>query len=238
MVVDSVPDWKDQCPNTPEAARGFIDSVGCELDTDKDGVPDWKDECPTVPGLDYNKGCPEVKKEIRNLLKKAMQGIQFETGKAIIKPVSFPLLNQIAAQFIENKNFIIEVQGHTDNVGKADYNMKLSDARANSVMNYLVKQGVPQERISAKGYGMDVPIADNKTKAGRAKNRRVEFDITFEEVKVETELQHIDSALYRKHMEKIEAMRLDSIRQDSIKNAANQGLNQPKQELNQLQEAK
>ncbi len=221
---DSVPDWKDQCPNTPVEARGFIDSVGCELDTDKDGVPDWKDECPTVPGLDYNKGCPEVKKEIRNLLKKAMQGIQFETGKAIIKPVSFPLLNQIAAQFIENKNFIIEVQGHTDNVGKADYNMKLSDARANSVMNYLVKQGVPQERISAKGYGMDVPIADNKTKAGRAKNRRVEFDITFEEVKVETELQHIDSALYRKHMEKIEAMRLDSLRQDSIRQAKESGL--------------
>lgn len=230
---DSVPDWKDQCPNTPIEARGFVDSIGCELDTDKDGVPDWKDECPTVPGLAYNKGCPEVKKEIRNLLKKAMQGIQFETGKAIIKPVSFPLLNQIAAQFIENTNFIIEVQGHTDNVGKADYNMKLSDARANSVMNYLVKQGVPQERISAKGYGMDRPIEDNKTKAGRAKNRRVEFDITFEEVKYETELQHIDSALYLKHVQEVEKMRLDSIRQDSIRNAkANDLMNAKADSLN------
>jgi outer membrane protein OmpA-like peptidoglycan-associated protein len=216
---DSVPDWKDLCPNTPAAARGFVDSVGCELDDDADGVPNWKDECPTMAGPAYNKGCPEVKKEIRNLLKKAMQGIQFETGKAVIKPVSFPLLNQIAAQFIENKNFIIEVQGHTDNVGKADYNLKLSDARANSVMNYLVKQGVPQERISAKGYGMDVPIADNKTKAGRAKNRRVEFAITFEEVKTEIELQHIDSALYKQHLQELEQKRLDSIRQDSIKNA-------------------
>ena len=234
---DSVPDWKDQCPNTPVEARGYIDSVGCELDTDGDGVPDWKDECPTVAGLDYNKGCPEVKKEIRNLLKKAMQGIQFETGKAIIKPVSFPLLNQIAQHFVENTNFIIEVQGHTDNVGKEDYNLKLSDARANSVMEYLVKQGVPQERISAKGYGLTRPIEDNKTKAGRAKNRRVEFDITFEEVKVETELQHFDSAAYLRHVMKQEKIRRDSLRHDSLRNEAIKGLQQPK-ELNKLQEAK
>ena len=225
---DSVPDWKDRCPNTPVEARGFIDSVGCELDTDGDGVPDWKDECPTIAGLDYNKGCPEVKKEIRNLLKKAMQGIQFETGKAVIKPVSFPLLNQIAQQFIENTNFIIEVQGHTDNVGKADYNLKLSDARAHSVMNYLVKQGVPQERISAKGYGMERPIESNKTKAGRAKNRRVEFDITFEEVKIETELQHFDTEAYLKHVEKVEKARQDSLRQDSLKREAIKELEQPK----------
>ena len=235
---DGVYDYLDLCPNTVPEARGFVDENGCTLDTDGDGVPDYKDECPTVAGLEYNKGCPEVKKEIRNLLKKAMQGIQFETGKAIIKPVSFPLLNQIAQQFIENTNFIIEVQGHTDNVGKEDYNLKLSDARANSVMNYLVKQGVPQERISAKGYGMSRPIEDNKTKAGRAKNRRVEFDITFEEVKVETELQHFDSAAYLRHVQKMEKMRMDSLRQDSLKRAAIQELQQPKQELNQLQEAK
>ncbi len=224
---DSIPDWKDRCPNTPAQARGFVDEWGCELDDDGDGVPNWKDECPTTAGPAYNKGCPEVKKEIRNLLKKAMQGIQFETGKAVIKKVSFPLMDQIAQKFIENKNFIIEVQGHTDNVGKADYNKKLSDARANAVMKYLVDKGVPQERMSAKGYGMDVPIADNKTKAGRAQNRRVEFAITFEEVKIETELQHIDSALYKQHLQELEQKRLDSIRQDSIKNA--QAQPQPEQ---------
>ena len=216
---DGVPDWKDQCPNTPAEARGYVDENGCESDTDGDGVPDWKDECPTMSGPAYNKGCPEVKKEVKNLLKKAMQGIQFENGKAVIKKVSFPLLDEIAQKFIENKDFIIEVQGHTDNVGKADYNQKLSEDRANAVMKYLVNKGVPQERISAKGYGMDVPIADNKTKAGRAKNRRVEFDITFEQLTTQTVLEHFDSAAYQQHIDSIEAMRLDSIRQDSIKQA-------------------
>lgn len=214
---DGVPDYIDQCPNTPEAARGFVDEKGCELDTDGDGVPDWKDECPTVPGVAYNKGCPEVKKEIRNLLKKAMQGIQFETGKATILKKSFPLLDQIAKTFIDNSNFIIEVQGHTDNVGKADYNKKLSDDRAHSVMDYLIKAGVPAERMSAHGYGMDVPIADNKTKAGRATNRRVEFNITFEEITYETILEHVDSALYQQHLDSIQPKQLPT---DSTNNGA------------------
>ena len=121
-----------------------------------------------------------------------MQGIEFETGKATIKSKSFPLLDQIAQTFIENSNYIIEVQGHTDNTGKADVNKKLSDKRAHAVMDYLVKKGVPADRMSAKGYGPDVPIADNKTKAGRAKNRRVEFNINFEEVHYETILDHAD----------------------------------------------
>lgn len=214
---DGVPDYLDECPNTPVEAIGFVDEKGCEKDTDSDGIPDWKDECPTVPGLAYNKGCPEVKKEIRNLLKKAMQGIQFETGKATILPKSFPLLDKIAATFIENTNFIIEVQGHTDNVGKADYNKKLSDDRAHSVMDYLIKAGVPAERMSANGYGMDVPIADNKTKAGRAENRRVEFNITFEEITYETILDHVDSTLYQQHLDSIQPQALPT---DSTNNGA------------------
>ncbi len=189
---DGVPDYLDECPNTPEKARGFVDAKGCELDSDGDEVPDYKDECPTVPGLKINKGCPEIKREVRQLLQKAMQGIEFETGKATIKPKSFPLLDQIAQTFIENSSYIIEVQGHTDNTGKADLNKKLSDKRAHAVMDYLVKKGVPADRMSAHGYGPDVPIADNKTKAGRAKNRRVEFKIDFEEVHYETILDHAD----------------------------------------------
>ena len=182
---DGVPDYKDECPGTPKEAIGHVDAMGCPQDTDGDGVPDYLDECPSVPGLEANKGCPEVKREVRNLLKKAMQGIEFETGKATIKAKSYPLLNQIAKLFIENSNYIIEVQGHTDSIGKYEVNKELSEKRANAVRDYLIAQGVDFQRLTAVGYGPDVPVADNKTKAGRAKNRRVEFKITFEEVHYE-----------------------------------------------------
>ena len=190
---DGVPDYKDECPDTPEKAIGFVDAKGCELDSDGDGVPDYKDECPTVPGVKENKGCPELKREVRQLLQKAMQGIEFESGKATIKKKSYPLLDQIAQIFIENSNYIIEVQGHTDNTGSPELNKTLSDKRAHAVMDYMIKKGVEAHRLSAVGYGQDQPIADNKTKAGRQKNRRVEFKISFEEVHFETILNHADT---------------------------------------------
>lgn len=189
---DGVADYMDECPNTPKAAWGHVDAKGCELDSDADGVPDYKDECPTVPGLKENKGCPELKREVRQLLQKAMQGIEFETGKATIKKKSYPLLDQIANIFIENSNYIIEVQGHTDNTGNAEANKNLSEKRAQAVMDYMIKKGVDFQRMTAVGYGQDQPIADNNTKTGRAKNRRVEFKISFEEVHIETILDHAD----------------------------------------------
>ena len=162
------------------------------MDSDGDGVPDYKDECPQVPGVKANKGCPEVKREVRQLLEKAMQGIEFEAGKATIKAKSFPLLDEIAAIFIENSDYIIEVQGHTDNTGKAEMNKTISEKRAQAVKDYMVKKGVDASRMTAIGYGQDQPIADNNTKAGRQKNRRVEFKISFEEVHYETVLDHAD----------------------------------------------
>ena len=182
---DGVPDYLDECPNSQVGALGHVDEKGCEIDTDGDGVPDYLDQCPQVPGVKANNGCPQMQREVRQLLQKAMQGIEFETGKATIKAKSYPLLNQVATTFIENSHYIIEVQGYTDNTGKAEANKQLSQKRAQAVMDYLVKKGVSASRLSAVGYGPENPIADNKTAAGRAKNRRVEFKITFEEVRFE-----------------------------------------------------
>lgn len=190
---DGVPDYLDECPGTPTEARGKVNGKGCELDTDGDGVADWQDECPTVAGTTANKGCPEIKREVTTLLKKAMQGIQFENGKSAIKSSSSTILDQIAQTFINNPSFIIEVQGHTDNVGNEQANIELSDKRANAVRDYLINKGVDPNRLTAKGYGPANPIADNATKEGRAKNRRVEFDITFEEVSYETVRDHADN---------------------------------------------
>lgn len=133
-------------------------------DSDGDGVPDDKDKCPGTPkGAKVNEfGCWVVK-------------ILFDTAKWDIKPQSFPALDEVAAVLKKNPDVKIEVQGHTDNVGKPAYNMKLSDNRAKAVVNYLVKKGVKKEMLQAKGYGLTKPIASNDTPEGRAENRRVEL---------------------------------------------------------------
>ena len=178
---DGVPDYLDKCPDTPIEARGTVDEKGCPRDTDGDGIVDYLDNCPKIPGVASNKGCPEIKKEVKALFKKALQGIQFETGKYVIKPISFKILDQVAKVLIENPSYLVEVQGHTDNVGKPAANMTLSDNRANAVKEYLIKKGVNVSRMTSHGYGDTVPVTSNKTKKGKALNRRVEFVVTFEE---------------------------------------------------------
>ncbi|MCQ2339402.1 MAG: DUF5723 family protein [Paludibacteraceae bacterium] len=188
---DGVPDYLDKCPDTKPEAVAFVDSLGCDKDTDKDSVPDYLDECPTVPGPAENKGCPVIQKEIRNLLQKAMQGIQFETDNAIIKPVSFSILNKIAVIFIDHPEYVVEIQGHTDNIGKVQLNKTLSQKRADAVLKYLQDAGV-KNQMTAVGFGSERPIATNDTKEGRTLNRRVEFSITFEEVSYETIYDHAE----------------------------------------------
>ncbi len=182
---DGVFDYLDECPNTPIEALGLVDNKGCLLDSDNDGVPDYLDKCPHLAGIAENNGCPAVKKEVRTLLTKAMKGIQFETGKSVIKKSSYAILDLISSIFIENPDYRVEIQGHTDNVGNPQKNLILSEKRANSVRDYLIGKGVPESQLTAKGYGDTKPIADNKTKAGRAENRRVEFSISFEQVTIE-----------------------------------------------------
>ena len=178
---DGVPDYIDKCPKTPLAAEEFVDESGCPVDSDGDGIPDYLDNCPTIAGVADNEGCPEIKKEVKVLFQKALEGIQFETGKVSIDPSSFALLDQIFKVLVENHGYLIDVRGHTDNSGTPAVNLKLSESRADAVRNYLIKKGISKNRISSQGMGDTKPIADNETEEGRAKNRRVEFVVIFEE---------------------------------------------------------
>ena len=174
---DGVPDNLDKCPDTPKDVQ--VDANGCPLDRDGDGVPDYLDKCPDVPGIAANKGCPEIKAETKKIFAKALQGIQFESGKDVIKKSSNAILNEVVKVMNENPSYNLEINGHTDNKGTAAMNLNLSQRRAEAVMTYLTKHGVDASRQSAKGYGLTMPVADNATAEGRAKNRRVEFKVNF-----------------------------------------------------------
>ncbi len=176
---DGVPDYLDKCPDTPAEAIGFVDNKGCPLDSDNDSIPDYLDNCPTVAGPASNNGCPIIKKEVTRLFTKALQGIQFATGKDVILKSSFPILNDIAKVMKENPDYNLTIAGHTDNVGDPIKNLDLSDRRAASVKVYLMKKGVDAARMTSVGYGDTKPVADNKTAKGRKQNRRVEFTVDF-----------------------------------------------------------
>ena len=207
---DGVPDYLDKCPDTPAEAKGMLDEYGCPKDTDGDSVPDYLDKCPTVPGTIENDGCPEIKKEVRSLFTKAMQGIQFETGKAVIKKSSYAILKQIAKVFIDNPTYQVEIQGHTDNVGNKDMNLQLSEKRANAVRDFLIKEGVDANRMTAVGYGDTCPVASNKTSKGRAQNRRVEFVVSFEQISYET-VDMYGNPIQNSTTDSIQAVPADSV---------------------------
>jgi OOP family OmpA-OmpF porin len=162
---DGVPDYLDKCPDTPKGVA--VDSNGCPLDSDGDGVPDYLDKCPgTLKGAPVNAdGCVILK------------GLHFDTDKADLKPGVgyFKELNMVADVLIKNPDVKGEILGHTDNVGSAEYNQKLSERRAESVKAYLVNKGIAAERIVTKGLGLTQPMASNDTVEGRAQNRRVQF---------------------------------------------------------------
>ena len=113
---DGVADYMDECKDTPFAARGMVDHRGCPLDSDFDGIPDYLDDCPRVPGLQEFRGCPEIKKEVRMLIQKAAQTIQFKKDTLEIETSSFGVLNEIVTVLNQNSNYHLQIQGHTDNV--------------------------------------------------------------------------------------------------------------------------
>ncbi|MFO0547871.1 MAG: OmpA family protein [Polyangiaceae bacterium] len=179
---DGIIDDVDACIDIPGVASSDPKQNGCPPDTDGDGFRDDLDACPKEKGVDDSdpskRGCPKLvrftEKEIVIL-----EQIQFDFGKATIRKVSDPLLDSIAQVLKEHPEVLkLEIQGHTDNKGSKTLNQKLSQDRANAVRDALIKRGIDGNRLTAKGYGMDVPIADNKTDEGRAKNRRVQFVIT------------------------------------------------------------
>ena len=171
---DGIEDNEDRCPN----AAGPAELKGCP-DRDGDKVPDIDDKCPDVHGVVANKGCPEVKEEVKRIFTQALTGIQFETGKDIIRPTSFVILNNVVKVMQDNPEYLLEINGHTDNVGDDAANLDLSQRRANAVKKYLSDKGIDAARMTAKGYGETMPVEDNSTAAGRAKNRRVEFKVNF-----------------------------------------------------------
>lgn len=172
---DGILDPDDACPLEP----GTVENRGCPLrDRDGDTVTDDIDQCPDVPGTPPT-GCPTrvlvVKTDNKIEIKKQ---ILFDTGKASIKRgTSFEILDQVASVMKSNPGIKVVIEGHTDSRGKADYNLKLSDDRAASVRDALVERGVVEERMESIGYGESKPIASNRTRKGRAANRRVEFNI-------------------------------------------------------------
>ena len=171
---DGIADKDDDCPNE----AGPSANGGCPWpDSDGDGVLDKDDQCPDVAGTVANNGCPEVTEEVQNELNNFAKTINFDTGKSSITKESEEALEAILAILEEYPNAKFTVDGHTDSVGSASSNKKLSETRALSVKEYLVENGVDGFRLSSKGYGEDKPIADNNTRAGRAKNRRVEINL-------------------------------------------------------------
>jgi outer membrane protein OmpA-like peptidoglycan-associated protein len=181
---DGIPDSKDKCPKQPETKNGFQDDDGCPdqvPDTDGDGIPDNLDKCPKEPetknGFEDDDGCPDKIPEKLKQFAGAIKGIEFEVASAKILAKSFPLLDKAAEVMKEFKTLRVEISGHTDNSGDAEKNKTLSKDRAEAVQKYLTDKGIEAARLTAIGYGSDKPVADNKTKAGKAKNRRIEFKL-------------------------------------------------------------
>jgi len=133
-----------------------------------------------MAGPASNKGCPEIKEEVKKKIEVAAQKIYFATGSAKLLATSNASLNEISKILLEDQDLKLDISGHTDNTGKADKNQVLSESRAKSVYDYLLKKGVDEARLRSTGLGQDQPIADNKTAAGRSKNRRVEMQLHYD----------------------------------------------------------
>jgi outer membrane protein OmpA-like peptidoglycan-associated protein len=181
---DTIRDTDDLCPNEPEDMDGFNDVEGCpDVDNDNDRILDVDDDCPNDPetynGFQDSDGCPDQGRVVVTGTDVViMDKIYFETDSAVIKPVSFDILNQVAATLNSNPQLqLVEVQGHADERNTDEYNQRLTQDRANSVVEYLVRQGVAPNRLLATGYGERCPVDSGHSERAWNENRRVEFKI-------------------------------------------------------------
>jgi OmpA-OmpF porin, OOP family len=169
---DQISDEADLCPDK----AGPVEFNGCPIpDSDGDGLNDKEDKCPQESGSIDNGGCPEIKKEIIEKVNYAASNIFFETKSDRLSPQSFSALDQVVTILKRNPSLNLQIEGHPDNVGNPAYNLTLSGRRAQAVKKYLEKQGIEPARLEANGFGQERPIAENKTREGKAKNRRVEL---------------------------------------------------------------
>lgn len=180
---DGFMDPDDQCVDT-----AGVEPDGCPiLDTDGDGLLDPDDQCVEQPesvnGFEDGDGCPDELPAAVKDFSGVMEGIRFKTGKATILPRSYARLKQAAKVMADFPEIRVEISGHTDSVGKRDYNVDLSQRRADSVREFLMSKGIAAERLQTRGAGPDEPIANNDSKDGRAKNRRIEFKVLTDNAK-------------------------------------------------------
>lgn len=168
---DGVYDGIDLCRHTPEGVT--VDRVGCPIDSDNDAVADYLDLCPGTPKgtiVDQD-GCPLPGE---NLL--SLTGVNFEFDKATLTPAAKEILEQAVAVLKDYDDIVeVRVEGHTDSIGSEAYNQKLSQSRAEAVVDYLTSRGITGSNLIPIGMGENFPVANNDTEAGRAANRRVDF---------------------------------------------------------------
>ena len=185
---DGIPDSSDQCPDAPEDRDGDEDFDGCPdaaRDSDGDGIGDDIDRCVNDPEtfneyLDED-GCPDSPPQNVRITQEKIEiddKILFASGKSRILPVSYDILNSVAQVMTDYPRIKVKIEGHTDSDGSESSNLRLSQDRAEAVRTYLIERGgIASTRLSAEGFGETQPIDTNRTPAGKANNRRVEFRI-------------------------------------------------------------
>lgn len=165
---DGVSDDRDQCPDTPKGCP--VNAIGCPLDSDGDGVIDCEDKCPQVAGSKDNEGCPDWS-EI------TIPTIYFDFGSDKLKSEAKAELDKLASDLNAAKEYKIVIGGHTCNIGSENYNMKLSEKRAQAVVMYLTTKGVNNAYVGSHNYGEDKPAVPNTSSKNRKQNRRAEFEV-------------------------------------------------------------